>query len=149
MNNPTLALRLHQTVAAAAPIDGVSVLDPVAHVARIDYQPGATTAQRAAAAAALAAFDWSAAADTAWQLTQDRSTALTHFLTDTSASAKVLRAVALVLLDRVNAIESELQTLRNAVRVVAPTVPAVTYPQFTAADVKAAVQAKINGGAAD
>jgi hypothetical protein len=51
--------RLNAAIAAVCPIDGVSVGtigDPA--TVRIDYRPEATTEQRAAAQAALAAFDW-------------------------------------------------------------------------------------------
>lgn len=59
--------RLRETVAAAAPIQGVSVGfygDPA--TVEIAFAPEATGPQMAAARAAVAAFDWSAAAQDAW-----------------------------------------------------------------------------------
>ena len=59
--------RLHKTISTVCPIDGVSVIVPGdLNTVRIDYSPSATTEQRAAAGAALTAFDWSPQADTAW-----------------------------------------------------------------------------------
>lgn len=55
--------RLHATVAAVCPIDGVSG-GPGG--VRIDYRPEATPQQRAAADAVLAAFDWSPIAHAEW-----------------------------------------------------------------------------------
>ena len=64
MASPTLKYRLHQALAAVCPIDGVSGGQGAV---RIDYRPEATQPQRDAALAALAAFDWSDAAQQAWE----------------------------------------------------------------------------------
>lgn len=61
--------RLHATIAAVCPIDGVS--GPIGGPIRIDYAAGATAPQQAAAQAALAAFDWSQAAHDAWVTNQN------------------------------------------------------------------------------
>jgi hypothetical protein len=60
--------RLDETISAVCPISGVSVgtLGDSASV-RIDFKDSATQQQRTAARDALAAFDWSEAADTAWR----------------------------------------------------------------------------------
>lgn len=60
--------RLHTTLAALAPIDGVSVptLGSSAN-ARVDFTPAATQPQKNAVASALAAFDWSDAAQSTWE----------------------------------------------------------------------------------
>lgn len=51
-------LRLHNALAAVCPIEGVSVTDPNDKTTwRIAFQPGATSAQKAAAQSAVAAFD--------------------------------------------------------------------------------------------
>jgi hypothetical protein len=60
--------RLHANLAAVCPIDGVG--GPESASARIDYRPEATQPQRAAAAAVLAAFDWSDAAQQQWEADQ-------------------------------------------------------------------------------
>ena len=57
---PTMR-RLHETIAAKAPIHGVRRGNPP-----IDFKPEATEQQRADAMAALNAFDWSPGADAAW-----------------------------------------------------------------------------------
>ena len=62
------ALRLHEAISLVCPIHGVSIASTAATTARIDYDPTATAAQITAAKAALAAFDWSDAAQTAWEL---------------------------------------------------------------------------------
>lgn len=56
--------RLDATIRALAPIDGVSV---VGQTATISFQAAATQPQRDAANAALASFDWSDAAQVAWE----------------------------------------------------------------------------------
>jgi len=61
--------RLLSTLSAVCPIDGVGAItstDLAAGNVRIDYAPGASAPQIAAADAALAAFDWSPAADAAF-----------------------------------------------------------------------------------
>src|SRR5262245_11885926 len=62
----TPAQRLHNVIAAVAPIDGISigVLGNTASV-RIDFKQSATDPQKAAAQTALQSFDWSDAAQTA------------------------------------------------------------------------------------
>lgn len=64
--------RLHQTIAAVCPIDGVAVRTPGdSATVRIDFKASATNAQKTAAAAALTAFDWSDAAQVAWEAAQN------------------------------------------------------------------------------
>lgn len=55
--------RLHDAVAAVCPIDGVSGAQGSV---RVDHKPAATPSERDAAAAVVAAFDWSAEAHAAW-----------------------------------------------------------------------------------
>lgn len=63
--------RLTIILSAACPILGVSIGTPGDNATvRIDYAPSATQAQRDAAAAALAAFDWSDVAQVAWDRQQ-------------------------------------------------------------------------------
>ena len=59
--------RLFDIIAAACPINGVSVGVPGdLNTVRIDFANDATLVQRAAGQAALIAFDWSPQADVAW-----------------------------------------------------------------------------------
>lgn len=60
-------LRLTAAISAVAPIDGIAILDMGQKIVRIDYKAEATHQQRTAAESALAAFDWSASADQAWE----------------------------------------------------------------------------------
>ncbi len=90
--------RLHSAVAAAAPVLGVSVGTPGDPASvRIDFAPEATTAQRAAAQAVVAGFDWSDSAQAAWELAQNRTRALTAFVGRTDDTAIAVR----LLLDAV------------------------------------------------
>ncbi|MGL6095048.1 MAG: hypothetical protein ACRC7O_04510 [Fimbriiglobus sp.] len=59
--------RLHDAVSAVCPVDGVSVGTGDPPPVRVDFAAGATPDQRAAAAAAVAGFDWAVAAESAWQ----------------------------------------------------------------------------------
>ena len=90
--------RLHVAIAAVCPIVGLSGSQGAI---RIDYAQNATQAQREAAVAALAAFDWSQAAHDTWVTTRTRTTAKAWVLGQ-SMEAKAVRALALVLLDEVN-----------------------------------------------
>ncbi len=67
MASLNVANRLSVTLAAVCPILGVSIGTPgnVATV-RIDFDPTATAAQRTAAQSALTSFDWSDAAQSAF-----------------------------------------------------------------------------------
>lgn len=61
----TSKTRLVMTLAGAGvPVDRVTLTGPDS--AEVTYMPGATPEQVAAGAAALAAFDWSDAAESAW-----------------------------------------------------------------------------------
>lgn len=60
---PPVIQRLHEAIAAVCPIDGVSGSQGSV---RVDHRPEATQPQRDAAAAVVAAFDWSQAAHDAW-----------------------------------------------------------------------------------
>lgn len=82
----------------------------------------------------LTSFDFSDAAQVAWQNLQDRSAASTIFMVDTSSSAKVLRATILVLLDEINILR-------------AASVPSLSAR--TVAQARTAIQAKIDGGTVD
>lgn len=95
--------RLYATVSAVCPLEGAAITGPTS--ARLDIAPAATTPQRNAAQAALAAFDWSQAAHDAWLTAQKRTTAKAWILGPTM-EAKAFRALAMVLLDQVNALRT-------------------------------------------
>lgn len=66
----TVKHRLVMTLASAGvPVDAVTVSGPAS--AGVTYMPWATQAQRDQGAALLAAFDWSPAAQAAWEDAQD------------------------------------------------------------------------------
>lgn len=94
--------RLHQTLAAVAPIVGVS---GVQGNIRIDFAESATQPQRTAAQAALAAFDWSQAAHDAWLVSQARINAKTWAL-GPELEARALKALALLVLDEINIVRT-------------------------------------------
>lgn len=98
-----MQLRLHLTLAAVCPIDGVAITG--VNTARIDYAAAATAPQRAAAAAALAAFDWSQAAQDAWETARARSTAKTWAL-GSEMQARALKALALLIRDEINIVRT-------------------------------------------
>lgn len=60
-------MRLHQSVESVCPIDGIGGTN---QLPRIDFKPEATPEQRAAAQAVVDSFDWSDAAQTAWEEAQ-------------------------------------------------------------------------------
>lgn len=96
MNTNSLA-RLIETLSAVAPVVGVSgTAEP-----RIDYNPGPTTEQRAAAEAALAAFDWSDSAQAAWER-QKRRDAAVALLNSSDPTMVAVRALATVVKRRVS-----------------------------------------------
>lgn len=91
--------RLLESLAAVAPVVGVSgTVDT-----RIDYAPEPTTEQRAAAEAALAAFDWSDDAQAAWER-QKRRDAAVALLNSSDPTMVAVRALATVVKRRVAAL---------------------------------------------
>lgn len=130
MNAATTA-RLYSAVAAAAPTHGVSVGvagDPT--TVRVDFAPGATDAQRAAAAAVVAGFDWSDAAQSAWEAGRSRADAAT-LIADFRAVPIAVRACMLVIHGSLNEIRAR-----------------VGLPAVAEADAMAAILTLIDSGAA-
>jgi hypothetical protein len=109
--------------AAGVPLDGVS--GARGNVV-VTYNASATGALRALGDSIVAGFDW-ANADLNWQRAAGKGIA-----TSAEPSGRVVRAVALVLLDEVNALRSQLGLTPR-----------------TVAQVKQAIAAKIDSGAAD
>lgn len=108
--NSLPALRLHSAIAAVCPIDGVSIIDPVAHAVRIDFAASATTAQRAAANAAAAAFDWSASADATGVAKTAKAAATASIdngnLQSGVSTERIVRALAVMSLNQFNVLRA-------------------------------------------
>ncbi len=122
--------RLHeQLVAAGIPIITVRVIGESSGT--IVYAPEATSEQMVQGQAILDAFDWSDSAFDSWFNVSQRTDALSR-LNSPDGFAKLVRACALVLLDEVN-------TLRTNAGLATR----------TAAQMKTAIQNKLNGGTAD
>lgn len=96
--------RLHAAlVAAGIPIDGVA---GVQGNVRVDYQAAATGPQRTQGASIVAAFDWSVAADATFVAQQAKAQATAGIdngqLQVGDKIERLVRALALVLLDEIN-----------------------------------------------
>ena len=126
------SLRLHAAIALVCPVVSVAITGP--QTATLQLAPEATVPQQNAARAALAAFDWSPAADAAWDRDQQRTVAKAVITSLSTPCSKSLRAVLLLLLD-------ELNLLRAA---VVPPLPARTMTQL-----RNAIGTKIDSGGAD
>jgi hypothetical protein len=147
----TLA-RLHAAVAAVAPVLGVSCAAfGDGSAVRVDHDPGGTDAQRQAAADAVAAFDWSDAAQAAWEAQQARGRAQ-----DRPGGAGdvdyAVRALGVALALRLNELYAAYNADRQA-RGLAPFVPgplsACPQGPLTKAQGQADVRALVQGGQAE
>lgn len=124
-------VRLHAAIAAVAPIDGVAILDPVAHTARIDYKASAIGPQITAGNSALAAFDWSASADTTY-IAQRAKAAATASIDSGALQAgvsleRLVRALAIVTMNEINILRAAIpHPITSITRVT--TVATVTTP---------------------
>ena len=152
----TVAERLQASVAAVCPIFGVSIGTP-GDSASCRFQPLAiaTPAQLSAAQTAINAFDWSVAAQTAYENLQAR-TAADVALGDPGPACKLQRAAALALLDEINALRGWITSLKSAVAAATTLADMKTrvaalasMPDRTAAQVRTAITGKIDSGAAD
>lgn len=144
--------RLDTTIAAVCPISGTSGEQGSV---RIDFAPGATAPQQTAANNALAAFDWSQAAQDAWENLQSR-TGADAIVNGVTVDGKVMRAVAAVLVDEINNLRQWLAQFKAEVAAAASladlktrvaTLPAM--PDRTLAQAKTAILGKIDGGSVD
>ena len=148
------AQRLHETIAAACPIVGVRLTG--ASSGAFDAAPGATGPQIAAGNAALAGFDWSAAAHDAWLNLRQRSEANSTLDASTVSAAKLYRATAAVLVDEINLLRQWLVAFKVEVAAAATLADLKTrvaglpnMPDRTLAQAKTAITSKINGGGVD
>jgi len=125
--------RLHESIARVCPLIGVSAVENSASAVVLVYDDPTTTSQRLAAQSLVDAFDWSDAAQVAWERDQARAAAKDR-LTETTndAEIKLLKAILGLLVD-------ELNTLRGL----------HGLPARTMAQVRAAIAAKLDSGAAD
>lgn len=149
----TLAVRLHEAIAAACPITGVRVTG--ASSGTFQPAPSATAQQIAAGDAALAAFDWSQAAHDAWLNLKTRSLGQAE-VTAISERGKVLRAMAAVLVDEINSLRQWLVSFKAEVAAATSLANLQTrvaalpnMPDRTLAQAKTAITNKLNSGAAD
>jgi hypothetical protein len=84
--------RLHDSVIAVCPINGISIgTYGESATVRIDYSENATAEQRTAAQSAVAAFDWTAPAQSAWEQQQNRLGAAA-LMTDGGSIPRAVRA---------------------------------------------------------
>lgn len=93
--------RLTEAVIAVCPIHGIQ--GGTQATATLDYKAEATTEQRAAAEAALTAFDWSDTAQAAWER-QKRRDAAVALLNSSDPTMVAVRALATVVKRRVAAL---------------------------------------------
>src|ERR1700722_4184063 len=118
--------RLHDAIAAVCPILGVSIGTPgQSATCEISYDPSATSDQQTAAQAALAAFDWSAGAQSAWEAQQATVQAGRALETSIAPSDVASRANAVCAYTRDNDVAefawAALQCVCSVLGVTAPT----------------------------
>lgn len=140
--------RLHEAIAAVCPIFGVSGDESLV---RIDYDPSATAGQKAAAEAALAAFDWSAAAEDAWGVQRDKT--LASSLMDAVSPdvlAIIIRALALLTMDELNVLRAWIASFKAEVAAATSLADLKTRvaalpatPQRTKAQIFPALQSRV------
>lgn len=92
-------VRLTDAVSAVCPIHGIQ--GGTQSTAQIDFKDEATTEQRAAAESVLAAFDWSDAAQVAWERKKRRDAAVA-LLNSSEPTMIAVRALATVVKRRVS-----------------------------------------------
>ncbi len=151
-------ISLSNAIRAVCPIDGVSLLDPVAHTVRIDFKASATAPQQTAANAIVAAFDWSPSAQTTRdaQLAKAQATAGVDngALQAGDKTERIVRAVVLLILDEFNAHALKHNAILDAVDAATSLADLKTrvglitdYPQRTAQQIVDAIKTKIAGTA--
>lgn len=145
--------RLTEAVAGACPIDGLFIGTPgVPASVRIDYRPEATPGEQAAAAVVVAAFDWSPAAQTAWEAQREIDTALAEMSEPLSGQQRrVIRAVVGLLVDELNVLRGWLRDFKSATAAASNLATLKTgvaalpnLPDRTVSQAKTAVSDRIN-----
>jgi hypothetical protein len=119
--------------------------------ARIDYADSATQAQRTQGDAILAGFDWSEAADVAYQLQRQRAEAEGLIDSPAQGHERLVRALALMILDEFNAhttVEAAMFAAVAAATSLADLkvrfAAVQQHPQRTQAQLINAIKAKLN-----
>jgi hypothetical protein len=98
-----VVIRLDSAVRAVCPeIDGVSVGTPGdPATVRIDFRPAATDAERKAAESAVAAFDWSEAAQLRWEAARNVPAAA-ELLASADPVPQAVRVLMRAVVDEIN-----------------------------------------------
>jgi hypothetical protein len=101
-NTGDMVIRLHESIAAVCPIDGVSVGKPGdASTVRIDFRQDATFEQRAAGEAVVKAFDWSDEAQAVWEATRNVPAAA-KLLSSADPIPQAVRVICRAIVDEIN-----------------------------------------------
>ena len=138
--------------AAGVPIVGISVgSEGVSSTVRV--QPASL---QAAAQPTIDAFDWSDAAEAAWENLRTRADAIAQGASGKNADAKLKRAIAAVLLDEINTLRGWLTAFKAQVALATNLADLKTRvatlpntPDRTLAQAQTALAAKINAGTVD
>lgn len=132
---------------------GLAATDPRPAGVSFDVLPNN---QKTCVQTALSTFDWQQVTQTAWDLLHLRSDASTRIQADTDSEAKLLRAIAAVLLDELNLHAAKINAILDAVDAATSLADLKTriaaipdYPQRTLSQVKTAIQNKLTGGTVD
>jgi hypothetical protein len=158
MNSSRHYRRLDVTLEALCPIHGRSVPTfGTSAGATIAFKADATQQQRDAANAALAAFDWSDAAQLAWEAAQLVTEAKADVDSSQSAPAdmkaelRALRALAAVTLDEVNSLRGWIASFKAEVALASSLADLKTRvaglpstPDRTAAQLRTAIENKLD-----
>jgi hypothetical protein len=146
--------RLNAAVAAVCPIDGLARLTD--GTVRIDFKAAATAAQRAAGQSVAAGWDFSAAGEAGRDNAANRTAGDGLITSDGSGNGKVVRAVAAVLVDEINALRDWVTSFKAAMAAASSLANLQTrvaalasLPDRTLGQAQAAVQAKIDAGTVD
>lgn len=151
----TIAKRIQSTLEAACPIDGFSFDEETQSITNILFKVSSTAQQRTNATNAAASFDWSPAAQIAWQTLQDRSALLLSIIPQ-DLPAKRSRALMLLLLDELNLHALKINAILDAVDGAASLAALKTavalipdYPARTKQQLLTALTSIINAGGVD
>lgn len=148
--------RLGMTLAnAGVPVDTITLTGTPPSGADVTYMPGATPDQIATGAAVLAAFDWSDAAQAAFDAAVDRVRA--NLLLDAREAAyTLLRGVVSVTVDEVNALRQWVTSFKAAVAASSSLADLKTRvaalantPDRTLAQARTAIKNAIDNGTVD
>lgn len=138
---------------AGVPVDTVTITGAAS--ADVTYMTWATQAQMDLGAALIAAFDWSDAAETAWQAIQTRPVASSQ-LNLKDAQFVLLRGVVSVLVDEVNTLRQWVTSFKGAVagagtfaalKTAVAALP--NTPDRTLIQARTAITNAVNSGAVD